>query len=250
MNVLITGAGTGIGRALAERLLRRQPGTHVIAVGRRRALLAQLQAAWGDQVTVIQADLGNDAERARLINDLLMLNMTVDMVVHNAASEAPVTRLNQLSLADYRQQQAINTEAPLFLTQQLLAQGIVTACRFLFVSSGAAYAPFEGLASYCISKAALEMVCQTFRQEYETAPVYFASLRPGGVHTPMAERLCKMPITNFPTAPQATERMAAGTLLAPDKAAQFMEKVLFNTTNEQFERHWNINDLMTGHFLV
>ena len=163
-------------------------------------------------------------------------------VVHNAATIEPFTNLSTLSLEDYRYQHSVNTEAPLFLTQKLLPS-VAKGCRFLFIVSGAAFSPFQGIGSYSISKAALEMTWRAFKQEYEdTDTAFFAGLRPGGVNTDMVALANQQPSGIYPIIDQIKQRLKEGSLLEPDTVAQFITWVLFQTTNAQFEKSWNIND--------
>ena len=55
-HALITGAGTGIGRALCEKLLKKN--LEVIGVGRRPAPLEKLKKDFGKSVTIVEADVG------------------------------------------------------------------------------------------------------------------------------------------------------------------------------------------------
>ena len=154
----------------------------------------------------------------------------------------PFTTLSTVSLKDYRYQHSVNTEAPLFLTQTLLPN-ISEACRFLFITSGAAFSPFQGIGSYSISKAALDMTWRAFQQEYENNnAAFFAGLRPGGVNTEMVALTTKQPSDVFPIIDQIKQRVKEGSLLEPGAVAQFISWVLFQTTNAQFEKSWNIND--------
>ena len=242
MNILLTGAGSGIGRALAERIVTNFSTAHIIAVGRRLDPLMQLQNSYPDRVSVVQADVSKKEDRCGIVNFLIEKSKKVNFVIHNAGVADPVAKLEDLTLEEYRNQHAVNTEGPLFLTQSLIPDCLAKHCRFLFVSSGAAYEPLTGLASYCISKAGVEMVFQNYRNEYQNEDVFFASLRPGGVHTPMAEMLSKMPTDVFPAADKVASRLREKTFFTPNDSARFIENVLFRTTGGEYQRHWNIND--------
>ena len=236
--ILVTGASSGIGRALALRLASQ--GHRVLAVSRRLELLESLQSHVPRHIETLQADVSKEADRQRIV-DVAKQQGPLTHVVHNAGIIEPVSKLADVKLEDYRLQHSINTEAPLFLTQALLPY-VAEGCRFLFVTSGAAHVPWQGIASYSISKAGADMVWRVFKQEYEEKDVYFAGLRPGGVATPMVDRACGYPTSILPAGDVMRQRKAEGTLLEPETAAGFIEWVLLKASNSEFEKSWNINE--------
>ena len=85
---LITGAGTGIGRALSERLIKKNH--EVIGVGRRPAPLEKLKQDFGKSVTIVEADIGTVSGRNKIhsvvkkirnwINWFIMLGFLIRLV--------------------------------------------------------------------------------------------------------------------------------------------------------------------------
>ena len=129
----------------------------------------------------------------------------------------------------------------MFLTQALIKH-VTQEARFLFITSGAVFSPYKGLATYSISKAATEMIWKAFQQEYENEPYYFSGVRPGGVNTKIVSIASKISPLIFPAANQLKEKMKAGTLLEPSYVAKFIQWILMSTSNADFEKSWNIND--------
>ena len=86
------------------------------------------------------------------------------------------------------------------------------------------------------------MLWQTFQQEYENEPYYFAGVRPGGVNTNIISTAIKISPAIFPAVTQIKENLQRGTLLTPDYAASFIQWILLSTTNADFEKSWNINN--------
>ena len=83
--ILITGGGTGIGRALAERFAAK--GWQVTIVGRRVDLLQEVVNEYPDRIKAISADVGKIQDRQKIVAEA---KGTLSLVVHNAAVLGPV----------------------------------------------------------------------------------------------------------------------------------------------------------------
>ena len=114
-HVLITGGGTGIGRALAKRFAAK--GWQVIIVGRRSELLQDVVGQYPDSIRAITADVGKYEDRPIITFQVIE---PLHLLVHNVAVLGPVGSLLDVSLEDWRSHIASNVEGPLFLTQELL----------------------------------------------------------------------------------------------------------------------------------
>ena len=132
-HVLITGGGTGIGRALAKRFAAK--GWQVIIVGRRSEFLQDDVSQYQDSIRAITAGVGKHGDR-QIIS--CKVQEPLHLLVHNATVLGPVGPLLEVSLKDWRSHMASNVEGPLFLTQQLLPK-MVEGSRIIEISGGAAY---------------------------------------------------------------------------------------------------------------
>jgi NAD(P)-dependent dehydrogenase (short-subunit alcohol dehydrogenase family) len=152
--ILVTGGSSGIGREIAMTAARM--GAEVIAAGRDGEKLgaakAELAVISSLNHQIISADLTNPDELSRAVSEI---SNPLDGIVHSAG----ISRLapfRQLSLNHLRQVLSINLEAPLVLTQKLLARNFVNKNgSILFISSIAAHIGVPGVAAYSASKAAL-----------------------------------------------------------------------------------------------
>ena len=98
---IVTGASSGIGRALASELARN--AVRVVAVARRKELLDSL-AASSEKITPVVADLATKDGRAAVASVVASLKLTVDFLVHNAAGKRPalsVVIAHNLACAEY-----------------------------------------------------------------------------------------------------------------------------------------------------
>ena len=143
---LITGAGTGIGRALCERLIKKNH--EVIGVGRRPAPLEKLKQDFGKSVTIVEADVGTVSGRNKI--HLVLKKKKLHLLVHNAAVLDPVGPISKMKRREWQKHFQINFEGPVFLTQKLLPC-LGTGSRILNISSGAAHRSIQGWAAYCMS---------------------------------------------------------------------------------------------------
>ena len=234
-HILITGGGTGIGRALAERFAAK--GWRVTIVGRRLELLQEVARDYPDKISIISADVGSIQDRQKIVAEA---KGTLDLLVHNAAVLGPVGPILDQSPEDWKSHMATNVEGPLFLTQALLPN-LVENSRVVNISSGAAHQGIPGWGMYCTSKAALFMLGQLLKDELAQRNIWFGSVRPGIVDTPMQAEIRALEPENFPMVEQFRQYKATGALVTSELVAQYLEWLLLEVSGPQLgEREWDI----------
>ena len=236
-HILITGGGTGIGRALAERFADK--GWRVTIVGRRLNLLQEVARDYPDKISIITADVGRNQDRQKIVAEA---KGTLDLLVHNAAVLGPVGPILDQSPEDWKSHMATNVEGPLFLTQALLPN-LVENSRVVNISSGAAHQGIPGWGMYCTSKAALFMLGQLLKDELAQRNIWFGSVRPGIVDTPMQEEIRALKPESFPMVEQFRQYKATGALVTSELVAQYLEWLLLEVPGPQLgEQEWDIRD--------
>lgn len=234
---IITGAGSGIGQALAWELAARE--MQVLAVGRRKEMLEQTRARAPQYIHVVSADVATPQGCQAIVQALP--GPQVRFLVHNAAVLEPVDMLAKIKREDWRQAMAVNVEGPLFLTQSLLPY--LDGGRVLHISSGAAHHPYAGWGAYCTTKAALYMLLQVWREECREQNIRFGSARPGVVDTPMQALIRQTSAARFPRVERFVQLKQNGLLVSPADAATFLAWVLLATTDREFnEQEFDINE--------
>jgi NAD(P)-dependent dehydrogenase (short-subunit alcohol dehydrogenase family) len=237
VSAVITGAGSGIGRALARELAAH--GHDVIAIGRHEDTL-KATAHGHNGITPLAGDVGDPTERARIAHALS--DRHLGFVVHNAGRLEPVGDLAKINLAEWRKTMAVNVEAPLFLTQALL-ELMSHGARVLHVSSGAAHRPTRGWGAYCATKASSYMVYRLLADELAQRGIAVGSLRPGVVDTPMQTHIRSLAVDQFPDVERFRALKRDGLLVAPEDVARFAYDLLVATSQEQFTRaEWDIRE--------
>ena len=197
MNVLITGAASGIGRATADRFLAQ--GHRVFGIDRQAA----------DAIACFTADI-TDEDALLSIRDKLMADgVTLDAIINIAGMHI------MASLVECDAQK-IKTAVEVNLTGAMLVNRVFHRClgengRILIVTSevaGLDPLPFNGL--YSVTKTALDAYAQALRQELNLLGQKVITVRPGAVATP----LCSGSV-------QATADLASATVLYKKQAKSF-----------------------------
>ena len=188
---LITGAGRGIGRAVALGLAG--AGAGVVLLARTAAQLDETSALLRGQgvpagrITVVRADLADEEDRGRAVAAVLAAGR-VDILVNNAATVEPLGPTIGIAAADLRRALEVNLVAPTGLTAAVLP-GMVDAGwgRIVNVSSGLAAYPAGMVRGnvYATTKAALEAHTVNLAEELAGTGVTVNVYRPGMVDTAM-----------------------------------------------------------------
>jgi len=188
---LITGAGRGIGRAIALGL--GTAGARVVLLARTAAQLDQTrtlllgQGLPGQRVRVVPADLADGPQRDRAIADVLAEDH-VDILVNNAASVEPLGPTADITAADLRLAYELNVITPAVLTAAVLPGMLKTGWgRIVNISSSIVGNPAGMIRgnAYAATKSALEAHTVNLAAELRGTGVTVNAYRPGGVDTAM-----------------------------------------------------------------
>ncbi len=179
---VITGAGSGIGRLVAERLHAR--GDHLVLVVRSTARAADLRAAFPGSVGIV-ADLARPDGLARALAEQDdEIPGAIDGIVH-AAGVVRLGTVADLPVEAWDSQLAVNLVAPAELTRLLLPRVRVARGQVLFVNSGAGLNAHPEWSAYAASKHGLKALADALRAEEAPHGVRVTSVYPGRTATPM-----------------------------------------------------------------
>jgi NAD(P)-dependent dehydrogenase (short-subunit alcohol dehydrogenase family) len=174
---VVTGAGSGIGKAVVRRLLREE--VDVLAVDINAGNLADLKS---EHCETLAADLTDPAVRARVADwadggDYLV----------NSAGIIMIKPIFEVTMEDWRRVQTINAEATFFLCQKIGPRLRPGGSIVNLSSSSAKLATTIEVAAYAASKTTILSITRSFAFALASRPVRVNAILPGIVDTPMQE---------------------------------------------------------------
>ncbi|AXG80459.1 SDR family oxidoreductase [Streptomyces paludis] len=177
---LITGAGSGIGAAVARRLHERGDDLLLLArdAGRAKELAAGLPGA-----RTLVGDLDNPGRLSWALAQQSLPDR-LDSLLH-IAGVVDLGQVGELTPKSWHHQLNVNLVSPAELTRLLLPQLRVSRGQVIFVNSGAGLATHAGWSAYAASKHGLKALADGLRQEERPHGVRVTSVYPGRTASPM-----------------------------------------------------------------
>lgn len=205
--VLITGASTGIGKAIAQKLLKQN--CNLVLIARRVELISEYinqSQNIGSQSLVIKCDVSKKEEVAAAYEQIEQKFGGVDIAILNSGIGRNVT-VETYNSKDAEDTFGANMFGIIYWVEQLLPDflrmknGVIAAVSSLADNRG-----FSGSGFYCASKAATTTYLEGLRVELKPHNIKVITIRPGFVRTPMTDQNnFKMPL-----------------LMEPEKAAEII----------------------------
>ncbi len=180
---IVTGAGSGIGRAVAKQL--GAAGYCVVLVSRSREKLEQTAERVEGDTFVYPADVSDPGAVKMLIEDVVASFGRIDALVH-VAGFAELVPIDKITREHWRRTIDVNLGAAVMLTAAAWPtfmeqkSGVVVN-----VSSMASVDPFPGFATYAAAKIGVNMFTKCTASEGEAIGVRAVAVAPGAVETPM-----------------------------------------------------------------
>ena len=189
---IVTGAGSGIGRATAQLLS--QNGVRVVLVGRTLEALKETQSLLRigpSDSMVIQADVSRAVDAKRIVDETLKAFGRLDILVNNAGIEGPRKAVADMSENDWDSVININLKSAFLCSKYVIPAmrkngggGVITS-----VSSNSGIVASRNQPAYCASKAGIILLTKAMAIDYAADGITVNCVCPGDVDTPMMQRI-------------------------------------------------------------
>lgn len=198
---LITGAGSGIGRAVARRLAGE--GATVWAVDVDVDRLADISIDMNARISPYQADLADPDACQGAVADCVDRHGRLD-VLGNVAGIYLAAHTTEMSREAYRKVMAVNLDAYFFLAQSAIPHLLMTGGNIVNIASNAGIQGVPYSAAYCMSKGGVVQLTRSLAVEYLKTTLRVNAIAPAGTNTNIAAS------ASFPTDmdPDLAARMA------------------------------------------
>ncbi len=183
---LITGGGTGIGAAVAERFV--SEGARVCITGRRSEALEEVARSLpeGSVITCV-GDVTKPEDTKRMVGSALSLTGRLDILVNNAGIDTAGTIID-IDLETWRKVVDTNLTGPFLVMKAAMPHMIQYGGSVINIASLGGLRCLPGMPAYCSSKAGLIMLTQQAALDYGPFRVRCNVVCPGGTRTPMLEK--------------------------------------------------------------
>ena len=179
---LVTGGGTGIGRAVATAIAAE--GGQVVVTGRRVDPLREVSDTNPDRIRYVQADVSRGDDVKRAVSFTAEQCGGLDVLVNNAAA-CEIRRLSNLTDEDISAMLDVNVKGTLMCIREALPHLSARRGSVVNVTSVTARSASPGMSAYGGSKAAVEQLTRCLAVELGPAGVRLNVVAPGMTLTPM-----------------------------------------------------------------
>jgi NAD(P)-dependent dehydrogenase (short-subunit alcohol dehydrogenase family) len=180
---LVTGAGSGIGRAVTRRLCAE--GAAVLALDINKETLEETAELAGGQVGTRQADVGDPEACAEAVRACVAEFGRLD-VLGNVAGIYRAAHTPQMPLELYRQVMSINLDGPFFLIQAAIPHLLETSGNIVNIASNSGIQGVPYSAAYSASKGGIISLTRSLAVEFIKTPLRVNAIAPAGTNTNIA----------------------------------------------------------------
>jgi NAD(P)-dependent dehydrogenase (short-subunit alcohol dehydrogenase family) len=188
---LVTGAGSGVGRAAAHALLG--DGDTVYLAGRRLALLEETAAeSAGGEAIPIQADVTDPASVETLFAQIAARHGRLDVLFNNAGLAAPSTNFGEVTWTQWREMMAVNLDGMFLCASaafRMMRDQQPQGGRIINNGSISAHAPRPGSAPYTASKHAVTGLTKSISLDGRAFGIACGQIDIGNAATAMTMRM-------------------------------------------------------------
>lgn len=192
--VLVTGAGRGLGAAMAEGLAN--AGARVALVSRTQAELDRVAAKIGPGASALAADVSTTGAHAGLVDAAeTALGGEIDVVVHAVGVQHRMPA-EDFAPGDWERVIRVNLTAPFFLSQEIGRRQLRAsrAGSHIFIGSLTSLLSVPNVSAYTASKSGLYGVVRNLSLEWSARGIRVNGIGPGYIRTALTEDLMADPV--------------------------------------------------------
>ncbi len=190
MVAVVTGGSRGIGKAIAEELMKKKY-TVIVTARSKSSETDELEKLYSDRFLFLPCDISDSESRKNLACFIDDNFGSLDLLINNAGV-APRERKDILEITpeDFDYLTDINLKGTFFVTQELTPLLIKNEkSRIINISSMSAYTASVNRGEYCISKAGISMITKLFAARLAEYGVSVIEIRPGIIETDMTSKV-------------------------------------------------------------
>lgn len=184
---LVTGGGSGIGTAIAERFVA--DGAKICITGRRKEMLEKVaESLPSGSVVICQGDVSKEEDVKRMVETTMKFGGKLDVLVNNAGINRPAP-IVELDPKMWQEVMGVNLTGPYLLMKAVIPHMLKEGGGSIInIASLGGMRCLPGMPAYCSSKAGLIMLTQQAALDYGRHNIRCNAVCPGGVKTEMTKK--------------------------------------------------------------
>ncbi len=190
-NVIVTGAGRGIGRAIAEECAAREATVVILSrtISELQETEAAIKKADGRCYACI-CDISSDSDVSDVVSFAHEKCGQIDVLVNNAGVQPPIGPFSDTDMSEWKKNVEINLFGTARFIHAVLPEMIQRKRgKIIILSGGGSTSPRPNFTAYAVSKTALVRLTETLAMELKQFNVDVNAISPGAINTKMLEEV-------------------------------------------------------------
>lgn len=187
---IITGAGRGLGRAIAMSMAKEGADLTLVSrsINELRETARELRK-FQNRVIAIAGDVSSQGQVNRIVRRSVARLGGVDILVNNAGAIGPIGPTDKVDVEDWITTICVNLIGTFLCSRAVLAQMVRKEKGKIINIAGAGEGPLPNFSAYASSKSAIIRLTETLAEEVKKHNIDVNAIAPGGIHTRMTEQI-------------------------------------------------------------
>lgn len=187
---IVTGAGRGLGRAIAVALAKE--GARLVIMSRSmkelKATAAETRLGEG-RIVKIRGDVTREGDIRRMVTAAASKFGRIDVLVNNAGTIGPIGPAGKVPVKEWARTVEVNLTGAFLCTRLVLPHMIREGGGKVINISGSGEGPLANFSAYASSKSALNRLTETLAEEFKPYKIDVNAVAPGGISTRMTREI-------------------------------------------------------------